>query len=185
MRCIRVVSLDPNFTNKDTPCAKYYDTLFKELGMDNAYVFWTLEYCDERMSAGKNLAFYGIPIEGAAIIQVIELDDTRGKVSVHDYYDWSDFVFFMDDGDEANAEISMECIKKSIGTPLVKQVIFHESAIKTLVCHRTDNVVETWRELHRDFVEYGGNFEIRDKRRVVCENCDCMTEGGKKCCIAN
>ena len=95
IRCLRVV-VDSNVDDQRNTnnFRKYYDDLFKAIGMDDGDTkYWGLSKVHSDLMNGDNLSSYGVPTAENAIIQVLEIDETKKEsVSVHNYYDWSDYI---------------------------------------------------------------------------------------------
>ena len=123
----------------------------------------------DELSKGTNLGFYGVPIDGEVTIRVIELDDSKkNRFRAHNYYDWSDYLFFSEHNDEANTDLSIELLKCYTGSSDVEQVIFHEDAIKIMKCYSTTNCVELWRKLHKKYIVDNEPFEQREEESIQC-----------------
>ena len=168
MRCINVVQLSPK--DGERHFTKHYNMLFDLLGLDkNEKVYWGIAHCHDKLSSGTNLSSYGVPIEGEVIIRVIELDGSKpSRWNVHDYYDWSDYLFFNNDNDEINMNVSLDLLRNYRHKSDVEQVIFHDDAIKIMKCYKTDNCVELWRKLHKKYIVDKEPFEQREEESIRC-----------------
>lgn len=164
IRCIRVTQVNPDKDveeNRLKNCRPLYGDLFKATGMEGEEpIMWALGHVHPKLSEGDNLSSFGVPydkeIASEHVIEVIEIDEEKvGSFRIHDYYDWSDYVFFKGEGNESEATLSMSLIMDYKGTADVEQVIFKEDAIKHRIAYKSSGFLVTvlWRHLYAVYVE--------------------------------
>ncbi len=90
-----------------TPYTESYKLLFDILGIESETVLWGLSKC--RIETHKDLPFYGI--DDTKLYYVV--CDVSDDCFPHDYYDWSDHLFFKYmDKNETRSDLSLSFIKE-------------------------------------------------------------------------